>query len=88
MKVIIIHSGIPGVTADTLAVVDSTENLGHLAFTEIDQEDSTGYMTRNRHIQLSLQRIFNDVLSIFGIRPVAANAEPTIKETFEKAING
>ena len=75
MKVIIIHSGVPGVTADTLAVVDSTDNLGQLCFTEIDQEDSTGYMEKNSHMQASIQRIFNDILGMFGIRAASGAAD-------------
>ena len=68
MKVIIIHSDIQGTVVDTLAIVDSTDNLGHLTFTEIDQEDSTGYMQKNRHMQVAIQNIFNDILGMFGIR--------------------
>ena len=68
MKVIIIHSDTQGTVADTLAIVESTDNLGHLTFTEIDQEDSTGYMQKNRHMQVTIQNIFNDILGMFGIR--------------------
>ena len=71
MKVIIIHSDIQGTVVDTLAIVDSTDNLGHLTFTEIDQEDSTGYMQKNRHMQIAIQNIFNDILGVFGIRAAA-----------------
>lgn len=85
MKVIIIHAGRLGGAGDTVAVVEDTSKLVGINFTEIDPEDSTGYMTRNRSAQLDLQRIFNDIMGMFGFSIKPKEMPETIADMVTEA---
>lgn len=62
MKVILIH--------DTVAVVDNTTAIeaAKIPFVEIDSEDSKSILRSKPEQQQGLQRIFSDVMAMFGFR--------------------
>lgn len=72
MRVIVIHNA----DGDTVALVANTAPFIETAFTEIDPEDSKDVLKSNPELQLQLQAIFKDVMSMFGLSaftPGAAN---------------
>jgi hypothetical protein len=53
---------------NTIAIVPDDALLFGQKVVEIDQEDSTGILKDNPEMQLQLQRVFNDVMEMFGFK--------------------